>query len=185
VLRSGRVIVGSLPTSDGTSTMAQAGCLLVLNNTGNVVETFYGSPINVPWDMTALDGGNWPALFVTNVLNGTVAANGSVVNQGSVVRIEIGISEGHAMDRIDDRGRIGLRRTHRSRSPRDWATGVGLRRDCDKSDPDDCTGNGDSRHPEPVLRVADTLNNRIEVIPTAVTRTNSAEWEPRSPKVAV
>lgn len=42
VLRSGWVIVGSLPTTDGTSKTARAGCLLVLNNNGKVVETFYG-----------------------------------------------------------------------------------------------------------------------------------------------
>ena len=32
VLSNGWVIVGSLPTSDGTSATAKAGCLLVLNN---------------------------------------------------------------------------------------------------------------------------------------------------------
>ena len=34
VLRSGWVIVGSLPTTDGTSATAQAGCLLVLDSNG-------------------------------------------------------------------------------------------------------------------------------------------------------
>lgn len=97
VLRSGWVIVGSLPTSDGTSATAQAGCLLVLNNQGQVVETFsgrsHGVQINGPWDMTALDLGSVAELFVTNVLNGTVAADsdptmpGNVVNKGTVVRI--------------------------------------------------------------------------------------------------
>jgi hypothetical protein len=49
--------VGSLPTTDGTAATAQAGCLLVLDNHGNVAETFYGSLINGPWDMTAWDVG--------------------------------------------------------------------------------------------------------------------------------
>ena len=48
-----------------------------------MVETFSGHHINGPWDMTAVDGGPLAALFVTNVLNGTVAANGSVVNRGN------------------------------------------------------------------------------------------------------
>jgi hypothetical protein len=87
VLRSGWVIVGSLPTSDGTSATAQAGCLLVLNSWGTVVETIADSLINGPWDMTALDQGSTADLFVSNVLNGTVAGNGSLVNQGTVVRI--------------------------------------------------------------------------------------------------
>jgi hypothetical protein len=73
VLRSGWVIAGSLPTTDGTAATAQAGCLLVLNSSGQVVETFSGGDINGPWDMTALDLGPTAVLFVTNVLNGTVA----------------------------------------------------------------------------------------------------------------
>jgi hypothetical protein len=39
VLRSGWVIVGSLPTTDGTAATAQAGCLIVLNSAGTVVWT--------------------------------------------------------------------------------------------------------------------------------------------------
>ncbi|HLK32604.1 MAG TPA: hypothetical protein VKT29_05905 [Terriglobales bacterium] len=93
VLRTGWVIVGSLPTTDGTSATASAGCLLVLNSHGHVVETFSGSPINGPWDMTALDAGKLVELFFTNVLNGTVAGNGSVVNQGTVVRFLLSASK--------------------------------------------------------------------------------------------
>jgi hypothetical protein len=87
VLQSGWVIVGSLPTADGTSATAQAGCLIVLNANGKVVETLSGGSINGPWDMTALDLGGAAVLFVTNVLNGTVAAQGGVVDGGTVVRI--------------------------------------------------------------------------------------------------
>jgi hypothetical protein len=78
VLRSGWVIVGSLPTSDGTAATAQAGCLIVLDSNGNVRETISGHGINGPWDMTALDAGPIAELFVTNVLNGTVAASPNV-----------------------------------------------------------------------------------------------------------
>lgn len=92
VLREGWVIVGSLPTADGTAATAQPGCLLVLNSQGIVVETFSGDPINGPWDMTVLDRGSLVELFFTNVLNGTVAANGSVVNHGTVVRFLLSAS---------------------------------------------------------------------------------------------
>src|SRR5207245_5802271 len=68
-------IFGSLPTSDGTSATAQAGCLIVLDSEGNLAETIHGSLINGPWDVTAVDGDREAVLFVTNVLNGTVAAN--------------------------------------------------------------------------------------------------------------
>ena len=83
-LRSGLVMVGSLPTIGGSSATAAAGCLIVLNSKGDVIETFWGHNINGPWDMTAVDGGNLVGLFVTNVLNGTVAAGGSLVNGGTV-----------------------------------------------------------------------------------------------------
>jgi len=89
VLRSGWVIVGSLPTTDGTSATAQVGCLLVLNNNGSVVETLYGSLINGPWDMTSEDLGGSANLFVTNVLNGTVAGGGSIVHGGTVTRLTL------------------------------------------------------------------------------------------------
>ena len=77
----GWVIVGSLPTSNGMSATARAGCLIVLNSHGRVRETFSGHGINGPWDMTSLRAGRFAELFVTNVLNGTVAANGAVVHQ--------------------------------------------------------------------------------------------------------
>ena len=50
--------MGSLPTADGTSATAKAGCLIILNSDGKVVETLnnaYG--INGPWDLTAVDRG--------------------------------------------------------------------------------------------------------------------------------
>src|SRR5215472_6540520 len=94
-LKSGWVIVGSLPTKDGTSATMKAGCLLMIDRNGNVVETISGGPINGPWDMTALDNGSKGAtLFVTNVLNGTVAASPNTVDGGTVVRIQLSIGTG-------------------------------------------------------------------------------------------
>ncbi len=95
-LHSGFVIVGSLPTSDGTAATAQSGCLIVLNSSGQPVSTISGNGINGPWDMTAVDSGTSAVLFVANVLNGTVAANGAVVTQGSVLRITLSIPMGGA-----------------------------------------------------------------------------------------
>jgi len=102
VLRGGRVIVGSLPTSDGTAATAQSGCLLVLDSNGNVAETIANAQINGPWDMTVFDETgrkgvpNRATLFVNNVLNGTVAAGGNVVNQGTTLRIVLSIKSGAA-----------------------------------------------------------------------------------------
>jgi len=159
VLRSGWVIVGSLPTTDGTSATAQAGCLLVLNRWGKVVETLSGwrcgVQINGPWDMTALDLDDVAELFVTNVLNGTVAAGGNVVNKGTVVRILLFIREHHKPREVL-RTVVGSGFGERT-DPNALVigpTGVGL----------DDDGN---------LYVADTLVNRIAKIRHAVTRFDS------------
>ncbi len=166
VLRSGWVIVGSLPTTDGTSTTAKAGCLLVLNQWGKVVETISGwrcgVQINGPWDMTALDLGSVAELFVTNVLNGTVISGadptvpGKVVNQGTVVRIVLFIPE-HGNPREVVRTVVGSDFPERT-DPAALVvgpTGVAL---------DD----------EGALYVADTEDNRIAKIRNAVTRFDSA-----------
>ncbi len=155
-LRSGWVIVGSLPTSDGTSATAKAGCLLVLNSSGQVVETLSGKAINGPWDMTAFDAGSSAVLFVTNVLNGTVAGKGKVVNKGTVVRIVLGIP--------DDGAPVELSRTV-------IASGFG-----ERTDPAALvigpTGVGLGQ--DGTLYVADTLASRIAAIPHALSRTTSA-----------
>ncbi len=162
VLRGGWVIVGSLPTTDGTAATAQAGCLLVLNPSGNVAETIYGTLINGPWDMAVLDhsnanGGGTAALFVTNVLNGTVAAGGSVVNQGTVVRVDLTLSKS-APPFVEAMTVIGSGFAERT-DPAALAigpTGVALSRD------------GFS------LYVADSLNNRIAAIPYPISRQTTA-----------
>jgi DNA-binding beta-propeller fold protein YncE len=48
-----------------------------------------------------VDGGGLAVLFVTNVLNGTVAANGNVVNKGTVVRVLLEIPAGKAPQLLD------------------------------------------------------------------------------------
>jgi hypothetical protein len=160
VLRSGWVVVGSLPTKDGSSATAKAGCLLVLNNQGQVVETLAGTVggvrINGPWDMTALDLGPVAELFVTNVLNGTVAAGGSVVNHGTVTRIVLLIAPGKMPKEV-------LRT--------DVGTGF-----AEKTDPAALVigPTGVALGENGTLYVADTLNNRIAAIPNAVLRPGSA-----------
>jgi len=157
VLRTGWVIVGSLPTSDGTSSTARAGCLLVLNSSGNVVETFYGSLINGPWDMATLDQGSSVTLFVTNVLNGTQAANGKVVHGGTVVRLTLNASP-KMMPSLQSMTVIGSGFAERT-DPAALVIGP--------------TGAGISANLQ-TLYVADSLNNRIAAIPDPVFRTTSA-----------
>ena len=167
VLRNGWVIVGSLPTADGTAATAKAGCLLVLNNQGKVVETFSGTKfnanINGPWDMTALDLGNVAELFVTNVLNGTVAANGSVVKRGTVVRIILSVPAGSDND-SDDTMPHELLRT---------VIGSGFE---ERTDPAALVlgPTGVGLAPNGTLYVADTLLNRVAAIPNAAFRSTNA-----------
>jgi hypothetical protein len=155
VFNKGWVIVGSLPTADGTSATAQAGCLIVLDSMGNVVETFSGAPINGPWDMTAVDLGNTAALFFTNVLNGTVAAAGNMVHDGTVVRMWLDLT--------------GL-------LPNAVSTAVIGQGFPERTDPAALvigpTGVGYDRIHD-VLYVADSLSNRIAAISGALTRTTA------------
>jgi hypothetical protein len=160
------VVVGSLPTADGTSPTAQAGCLIVLDSMGNPVETFYGSLVNGPWDMTALDGRHHAKLFFTNVLNGTVAAAGAVVNGGTVVRADLEVSES-AMPVLDSLTVIGSGFAEHT-DPAALVigpTGVGLSCAGDRDDCDDEHG---------VLYVADTVNNRVTAIHDPLQRVSSA-----------
>ncbi len=96
VLKGGFVVVGSLPAPGGDSTMATAGALTILDSSGKVVKTITAPDINGPWDMTAVQHDGRAVLFVTNLLNGTVAAGGKVVDQGTVVRITLRMHGHHA-----------------------------------------------------------------------------------------
>jgi hypothetical protein len=95
VFRNGIVVVGSLPTSDGTTATEPAGCLIVLNSHGKVLETIAGGPIDGPWDLAATQVGNDAVLFVTNVLNGLDpnAPPTTVIPEGTVVRVVLDLAD--------------------------------------------------------------------------------------------
>jgi len=149
VLRSGWVIVGSLPTQNGS--VSGAGCLIVLDSHGTVRETIAGHGINGPWDMTALDLGGITQLFVTNVLNGLAGSTGTV-DQGTVLRLVITsgpVGLPHLL--ADTQIGSGFPETLNNSALVIGPTGVGL-------------------GPDGTLYVADTLDNRIAAIPHAVLR---------------
>jgi hypothetical protein len=84
-LSEGVVIVGNLPTSDGTCATAQAGSLLVIDSSGHLAATLTDPSINGPWDMTTIDRGRGRAeAFVANALDGTVVRLDLKVAAGSV-----------------------------------------------------------------------------------------------------
>jgi len=150
VLRSGWVLVGSLPTKNGN--VSGSGCLIVLDRWGHVRETFAGHGINGPWDMGSLDLGSQAVLFVTNVLNGTVAAKGGTVFGGTVLRLVIQIPRfGLPWIQFNTTIGSGFPEQLNSAALVIGPTGVGL-------------------GPNGVLYVADTLANRVAGIPDAVFR---------------
>jgi sugar lactone lactonase YvrE len=156
VLPDGYVVVGSLPTTNGQSATAKAGCLIVLDSSGRAISTIAGPEIAGPWDMTAASQGDHSTLFVSNALNGGAAARIKTIDNSTVVRISLTSSAGQPpkvtgetviADRIpwrDDKAALVI-----------GPTGVAL------------ASNG-------TLYVADTLDSRIAAIPQAMTRTTAA-----------
>ena len=122
--------------------------------------------------MTALDEGDRALLFVSNVLNGTVAADGAVVHRGTVLRIALSVrgdGDGDSDDRVVETSRTTIGEGFGERA--DPAalvvgpTGVGLGRDG-------------------TLYVADSVGNRIVAIADAATRssccTEASTWLQRN-----
>jgi hypothetical protein len=170
ILPRGFVVVGSLPTENGVAETAKAGCLIVLNSSGHVVETISGPPINGPWDMTSVatgqndqgqasqnaqgqqGDGQSATLFVTNVLNGTVKSGETPIDEGTVVRLRVALPA-HGSPKVSATKVIGEGFPERT-DPAALVigpTGVGL--------------GGDG-----TLYVADTQGNRIAAIRDALTR---------------
>ena len=155
ILRGGWVVVGSLPTKDGSAATAAAGCLIVLDNSGRVRETFSGHGINGPWDMAMASKGSCVELFLANVLNGTVAAGGKVVHRGTILRLAL-MMGGSMPPRLMTVTKIGSGFPQRT-DPAALVigpTGLGL-------------SNG-------TLYVANSLVSSINAIPGAASRASSA-----------
>src|SRR5229473_551706 len=97
VLRNGFVIVGNVPSTDGTFATVTPGSLLIINKNGHLVSTISGPNINGPWDMTILDQGSQAVAFVSNVLAGTVVRlNLNVAPNGVTVASTTVIASGYA-----------------------------------------------------------------------------------------
>lgn len=73
VLRSGFILVGNVPTKDGTFATIGRGSVLVINRFGKQVgELRNDRLLDGPWDLALRDEGDWAQVFVSNVLDGTV-----------------------------------------------------------------------------------------------------------------
>lgn len=85
VLRAGFVIVGNVPTTDGTSATVGQGALQVISRHGKLLETWTDAALlNGPWDLALDDDGAQAHVFVSNVLSGTVTRLDVAVVSGSL-----------------------------------------------------------------------------------------------------
>jgi DNA-binding beta-propeller fold protein YncE len=96
-LRGGYVVVGNVPTTDGTFATIGAGALQVINRHGEVIQT-WTDPVFLdgPWDLAIDDHGSEAHIFVSNVLNGTVTRlDVAVTSKGVTLQQETTIASGY------------------------------------------------------------------------------------------
>ena len=85
VLKAGFVLVGNMPTTDGTSNTVKPGSLIAINPKGQVVWTYANKQeINGPWDFTVFDQGSRATVFIANVLSGSIERLVLGLNHGAV-----------------------------------------------------------------------------------------------------
>ena len=165
MLKSGWIIVGSTPSTDGSTGTKGDGCLLVLDPNGQLVATWTGPNINDPWGNTAtVDKGTTATLFVSMAgfdvpgpgVHDPQTGDPVTVNKATVLRIELSIPEGKP-PAITGQTVV--------------ASGFGQRADTDAFliGPTGLVLGSDD-----TLYVSDALGNQIVAIPEASTRSASA-----------
>jgi hypothetical protein len=165
MLKTGWVIVGSTPSTDGTTATKGDGCLIVLDSTGKLAAAWSGPTINDPWgDMATVDRGATATLFISMAGFGLPAptvidhATGLpvVVHRATVLRLELAIPDGKPPVLL---------------SQTEIGSGFAARADRDNF----LLGpTGLALAPDDTLYVTDGLDNVITAIPNATTRTGSA-----------
>jgi hypothetical protein len=72
-LRAGFIVVGNVPTKDGSFATIGQGALQVLDRNGTVVQTWTDKHfLDGPWDLTIDDHGSSANIFVSNALSGAI-----------------------------------------------------------------------------------------------------------------
>jgi hypothetical protein len=97
MLKSGWVIVGSLPSTDGTTATKGQGCLIVLDSQGTVAGTITSPNINGPWgNMAVIDNGSTATLIDSNTGFEVGSPNGTppVLKLANIVRLNLTIPDG-------------------------------------------------------------------------------------------
>ena len=101
VLKRGFVLVGNVPTTDGSCATVQRGSLLLIDRNGAQIGNMADANLlDGPWDLTIHDQGEKAQVFVSSVLNGTVT------------RLDLEISE-HGSVKVKSATRIASGYLHR------------------------------------------------------------------------
>ncbi len=163
-LRSGIVVVGNTPTTDGTPATVSDGSLIFLSRSGKVLLNLTSSTLlQGPWDMTATNSRPRPTLYVSDVLSGTVTR----------IRVRIVSVHGNPRPKILSMTQVASGFLHRT-DPNALLVGpTGLLLSSGKNDGDN-SGRKADRHGgnrKVGLYVADTGNNRLQFV-AGVNRTN-------------
>jgi hypothetical protein len=157
-LKTGWVIAGSLPSTNGKVSTAGPGCLLLISPDGRLSGTISAPYIDGPWDAAVSDNGTTATLFVANTLAGISPASSQTaeVDKGDVVRLTLAESSA-APPKVTAETVIASGFPERPDAAAfiKGPTGLALGR-------------------SGTLYVADNLSNRIASIPDALTRTTSA-----------
>ena len=103
MLKTGWVIVGSTPSTDGTTATKGAGCMLVLDPDGKLVAVWSGPSINDPWgNIAMIDNGSSATLFISMAgfdLPGPRKLDPKtgqpvILHNATVLRLELSVAEG-------------------------------------------------------------------------------------------
>lgn len=157
MLKSGWVIIGSAPSTDGTTKTLGPGCLIILDSQGKVAGTITGPNITDPWgNMAVIDNGGTASLFVSNIGPGIGAPGQPVQHQASVLRLNLAIAPGQPPA-------VTSQTIIASGLPAQSDAGVFL-----------IGPTGLALAPDGTLYVSDAIGNRIIAIADAATRTDSA-----------
>jgi DNA-binding beta-propeller fold protein YncE len=165
MLKSGWVIVGSTPSTDGTTKTKGAGCLIVLDSNGKLAGTIAGPNIDGPWgNIAAIDHGTSATLFISMVgplpgpdVKDAATGEPAISKQARVLRLDLTIPQGKPPVVAGE-------------TP--IASGFGAQADNDAfmMGPTGLVLAPDGK----TLYVSDAVGNRIVAIPDAATRRDSA-----------
>ena len=103
MLKTGWIIVGSMPSTDGTTRTKGDGCLLVFDADGHHVATWTDPAINGPWgNIATIDRGDSAILFVSMAGFGVPSPDvldpeshyPVIIHQATVLRLTVRIPDG-------------------------------------------------------------------------------------------